>query len=81
MRAALAENILSLCPLIGKASTTQLILPVFLLLLRDENSEVRLNLLKKLDDLNSVIGIEDLATSLVPSLEELAREKNWRIKL
>jgi serine/threonine-protein phosphatase 2A regulatory subunit A len=56
-------------------------LPVFLLLLRDENSEVRLNLFKRLDDLNSVIGIDELSTSLVPSLEELAKDKNWRLKI
>ncbi len=56
-------------------------MPVFLLLLRDENSEVRLNLLKRLDDLNSVIGIDELSTSLVPSLEELAKDKNWRMKI
>lgn len=56
-------------------------LPVFLLLLRDENSEVRLNLFKRLDDLNSVIGIEELQSSLIPSLEELAKDKNWRLKI
>lgn len=60
VRAALAENILTLCPKIGKAASTQSILPVFLVLLRDESSEVRLNLFKKLEDLNSVIGIEEL---------------------
>ena len=81
MRAALAESILTLCPQIGKANTTQHILPVFLLLLRDDNSEVRLNLFKRLDDLNSVIGIDELSTSLIPSLEELAKEKNWRMKI
>jgi serine/threonine-protein phosphatase 2A regulatory subunit A len=57
---ALADNILSTCPIIGKAPTTQHILPIFLLLLRDENSEVRLNLFKRLEDLNQVIGIEEL---------------------
>jgi serine/threonine-protein phosphatase 2A regulatory subunit A len=72
---------LSICPTIGKAASTQHVLPIFLLLLRDENSEVRLNLFKRLDDLNTVIGIEELQTSLIPSLEELAKEKNWRLKI
>ncbi len=57
VRSAFAENILALCPLIGKSATTQHILPAFLVLLRDESSEVRLSLLRRLDDLNSIIGI------------------------
>lgn len=80
MRCALAENILSLCPALQKANTNQFILPIFLLLLRDESSEVRLNLFKHLEDLNQVIGIAELQQSIVPSLEELAKEKSWRMK-
>ena len=72
---------LIVCPIIGKQATTKEVLPVFLLLLRDENSEVRLNLFKRLEDLNSVVGIEDLQTSLLPSVEELAKDKNWRFKI
>jgi serine/threonine-protein phosphatase 2A regulatory subunit A len=60
VRCALAENILSLCPALGKANTNQHILPLFLVLLRDESSEVRLNLFKHLEDLNQVIGITEL---------------------
>jgi serine/threonine-protein phosphatase 2A regulatory subunit A len=60
VRSALAENLLSICPIIDKGPTNEHILPIFLNLLRDENSEVRLNLFKRLEDLNQVIGIEDL---------------------
>ena len=52
VRSALAENILALCPLIDKAATNEHILPLFLALLRDESSDVRLNLFKRLEDLN-----------------------------
>lgn len=72
---------LSICPIIGKQAATTHVLPVFLLLLRDENSEVRLNLFKRLEDLNKVIGVDELQTSLIPSLEELSKEKNWRLKI
>ena len=56
----MAENILSMCPIIGKQATNEHILPVFLALLRDESREVRIKLFKRLEDLNEVIGIEDL---------------------
>lgn len=69
-----------MCPIIGKQATNEHILPVFLALLRDEQSEVRLNLFKRLEDLNEVIGIEDLQQSIIPSLQELAKDKNWRMK-
>lgn len=81
MRAALSDNILSLCPMIGSQASKQHILPIFLMLFRDESSEVRLKLFSRLDDLNSVISIEELQLSLIPSLEELAIEKNWRLKM
>lgn len=41
--------------MIGKQKTIELILPVFSNLLKDQDSEVRINLLKKLGDLNKVI--------------------------
>jgi serine/threonine-protein phosphatase 2A regulatory subunit A len=65
---------------VGKTVTNDHILPVFLTLIRDENSEVRLNLFKRLEDLNAVMGVEDLHQSIIPSLQELARDKNWRMK-
>ena len=80
VRAGLAENVLSICPLIERGPTNEMILPIFLNLLRDEDSGVRLNLFKRLDDLHQVIGIEDLQQSIIPSLTELSQNKNWRIK-
>ena len=81
VRAALSDNILSLCPSLGPQASKQHILPIFLLLFRDKSSEVRLKLFSRLDDLNSVISIEELQLSLIPSLEELAIEKDWRLKM
>ena len=53
--AALAGSLLQLCPLIGKKHTNDHILSIFLLLLRDEYSEVRVNLFKNLDDITKVM--------------------------
>ena len=72
VRSALAENLLALCPIVDRANTNEYILPIFLSLLRDENSDVRLNLFKRLEDLNKVIGIENLQASIIPALTELS---------
>ena len=81
MRSALAENLLALCPIIEKQPTNEHILPIFLALLRDESSDVRLNLFKRLENMNQVLGIENLSQSIIPALTELSQDKNWRIKL
>jgi serine/threonine-protein phosphatase 2A regulatory subunit A len=57
----LSQNVLAICPTIGKAPTNDHIIPIFLTLLRDESAEVRLGLFKRLEDLNKVIGIENLS--------------------
>jgi serine/threonine-protein phosphatase 2A regulatory subunit A len=67
--------LLAICPIVDKAATNEHILPIFLALLRDESSDVRL------EDMNSVIGIENLSQSIIPALTELSQDKNWRIKL
>lgn len=58
VRAALAENVLCISPLIGKANTNEHIIGIFLSLLKDENPDVRLNLFKKLEELNKVKAIQ-----------------------
>lgn len=80
MRAALAESILSLCPIVGKKGTNDYVLQIFLVLLRDEFSEVRVNLFKHLDDLTKVIDIDSLSQSVLPALNDLAEDKNWRTR-
>ena len=59
--AALASSILTLCPVIGKKSTSELILPIFLSLLKDSDSEVRITLFKKMSFTTRVLGVEALS--------------------
>jgi len=54
VRKALSENILSIAPLIGGSNANEHVIPMFISLLKDENAEVRLPLLKNLEDLNRV---------------------------
>lgn len=52
VRAALANQISGLAPLLGKESTTEHLLPMFLHLLKDEFPDVRLNIISKLETVN-----------------------------
>lgn len=53
VRAALANKISGLAPLLGKDATTEHLLPLFLHLLKDEFPDVRLNIISKLEEVNS----------------------------
>ena len=52
---------MGLAPTLGKDRTIEHLLPVFLTLLKDEIPEVRLNIIAKLEEVNSVIGKDPLA--------------------
>lgn len=53
VRAALANQINGLAPLLGKTSTIEHLLPLFLQLLKDDFPEVRLNIISKLEVVNN----------------------------
>jgi serine/threonine-protein phosphatase 2A regulatory subunit A len=52
VRASLAQQISGLAPLLGKDSTIEVLVPLYLQLLKDDFSEVRLNLISKLEVVN-----------------------------
>ena len=53
VRAALANQISGLAPLLGKDATIEHLLPLFLHLLKDDFPEVRLNIISKLETVNT----------------------------
>lgn len=52
VRASLANQISGLAPLLGKDSTIENLLPLFLQLLKDDFPDVRLNIISKLETVN-----------------------------
>jgi serine/threonine-protein phosphatase 2A regulatory subunit A len=67
VRAALSKQISGLAPLLGMPATEEYLLPIFLRLLKDEFSEVRLHLISELEVVNKgelVIALERGCTCL-----------------
>uniref|UniRef100_A0A0D3CD66 Phosphatase PP2A regulatory subunit A/Splicing factor 3B subunit 1-like HEAT repeat domain-containing protein n=1 Tax=Brassica oleracea var. oleracea TaxID=109376 RepID=A0A0D3CD66_BRAOL len=81
VRSALASVIMGMAPILGKDSTIEHLLPIFLSLVKDEFPDVRLNIISKLDQVNQVIGIDLLSQSLLPAIVELAEDRHWRVRL
>jgi len=72
VRAQLAAVVMNLAPSFGKENTIKYLLDLFMRLLKDEVPEVRLNVISKLEGVNSVIGVDLLSQNLLPAVVELA---------
>ena len=45
------------------------------------SSQVRLNIIAQLGEINAVIGVDLLAQSLLPTILDLARDSKWRVRM
>lgn len=81
VRAAAASKVTGLAPVLGKETTINLLLPIFLVMLKDEFPDVRLNIISLLLVVNSTIGVSLLSTHLLPAITELAQDGKWRVRL
>lgn len=50
-------------------------------MLRDENNQVKLELIKEVVKLEKILGNDIINNKIVPSLWEMTTDKNWRVKL
>jgi serine/threonine-protein phosphatase 2A regulatory subunit A len=81
VRAALALVISGLAPILGKEETGSALVELVIALLRDEVAEVRLNVISRIEELNRVAGVDGLVTTLLPAIFELAKDRQWRVRL
>ncbi|XP_070024758.1 serine/threonine-protein phosphatase 2A 65 kDa regulatory subunit A beta isoform-like isoform X2 [Nicotiana sylvestris] len=64
-----------------KDQTVEQLLPIFLTLLKDESTQIRVNIISKIDQVNQVIGIDLLSQSLLSVIDELSEAKHWRVRV
>ena len=81
VKGALASNVLKICDIIGPKKTNEYIFPIFLTLIKDENIEIRMNLINNLSELNKVIEINNIIESIMPPIKEISANKSWRIRI
>ena len=80
VRSSLASIILSVAPKIGAKKTNEYIFPIFLDLIKDENHDIRMVIIKNLDKLNEVVNIDNYVQGIIPSLIEISDNSNWRVR-
>ena len=50
-------------------------------MLKDENHDIRMSLIKGLVDLDSVIKIDEIIQSIIPSIMDINANKSWRVRI
>lgn len=80
-RAAVGSVIMGMTKEVPNSDVLEHLLPVALQLLKDQDAEVRLNIISKLDSVSEVIGMDLLTQSLLPAIYELSADKSWRVRL
>ena len=81
VRISLASNILKLAPFIGTKKTNDYIFPIFLNIIKDENHDIRMTLIKTLDQLNELVNADYIMHGIIPSFLEISSNKSWRIRI
>ena len=66
---------------IGKDQTKEKILPVIIDLLKDDNSEVRLNCILAANSISKVILTEILTRSFVDIVASMTRDSQWSVRM
>jgi len=91
VRSRLATEVMKMASMAGTETTVSHLLPIYLRLLNDPSTEVRLNIIGALEQVdgeelwsaqvNTVIGAFALAESLLPVIIQLAKDAKWRVRL
>jgi len=59
---------------------TEKIIPLIIKLLKDDFPEVRLNVIKNLENASQSFKVEAFRQTLLPSIRELSTDANWRVR-
>mmetsp|Transcript_35912 Transcript_35912/g.55145 ORF Transcript_35912/g.55145 Transcript_35912/m.55145 type:complete len:93 (-) Transcript_35912:551-829(-) len=70
-----------MCQIIGKEYTSQKVLPILMELLKDDNSEVKLNVVGGMVKIANVIGAEMLTQPLLAILSNMTKDGQWRVRM
>ncbi len=70
-----------MAPIIGKDYSNQKVFPILTDLIKDENPEVRLNVVIGIFKLAQVIGSEVLTPAFLTILSNMTKDAQWRVRM
>ena len=80
-KAGVALALCEMAPLVGKDYTLQKILPIINDLLKDDNSEVRLNSIQNLYKIIDILQMDMLTPAIMTILTSLLKDTQWRVRM
>eukprot|EP00040_Diaphanoeca_grandis_P038768 m.257291 g.257291 ORF g.257291 m.257291 type:complete len:581 (+) comp35152_c0_seq1:253-1995(+) len=81
VRIKVAAVLVTLTPVIGKEKSLELIVPLYVKLLKDEVADVRMSVIPSLSALNNVVGSDSIKDDIIPEIVSLAQDPQWRVRL
>ena len=48
-------------------------------IIKDENHNIKMTLIKTLENLNKVLNVDSIIQGIIPSFIEISNNKSWRI--
>jgi len=79
-RSAFSEFVLDMCPSFGKELSVKILLPIILKFLDDDVSDMRVNVLEKLDMLVECVGVKDVVDAILPRVLSMSKDSKWRVR-
>jgi len=81
VRVSISASLLELGPILGKEKSVEILVPLFVALLKDDYFDVRLNIISKLNILQDVVGKEAVQNHILTEVVLLADDPQWRVRL
>lgn len=70
-----------MAPIVGKDYSLTRVVPILSELLKDDSSEVRLNVASNMSKLAGVVGADLLSPSLLSIFTNLTKDPQWRVRM
>ena len=78
-KAGVANALCDMASYVGKSHTIEVIIPIITDLIKDESSEVRLNVTANLKKVSNVLEADFLSQSMINILDNLCKDTQWRV--
>ena len=79
-KAGVSAALCEMASILGKETTQAKILPMLMDLIKDENSDVRLNVTRGLIKLTETLGPDLLTGTLLTTLSNMTKDGQWRVR-
>ncbi len=79
-KAGVADALCEMSQMVGKEYTVQKIMPILMELVKDENADVRLNVIQGLSKVADTVKADILSPQFLTTLTNMTKDAQWRVR-